>query len=279
VSFEILTEGEYYMKKIVCLAALLVMLATGNANALTFVCANCSTNLVQMLDRITSIEQLSSLLKQYDEAVTQTAQQIEMVRQNIEQYANMVQNTAQLPLHLVNELKGRLTQLANLTSQLKTLRGDVTSLAQIFNNIYPEHGLFGDIAGASPAQMAKAAEKYQAAWDSWSENVDRAAQSAFQLSGAQLDELQKDASKFQNYLDNLLSTPDGQMKAIMAGNNLAALQVQESRQLRELMATQVQNSISTQMKTEKESQMEQEAWRDATKTDGLGKLTSKPDPF
>ena len=121
--------------------------------------------------------------------------------------------------------------------------------------------------------------QYKASWDSWSENVDRAAQAAFQLSGAQLNELQKDSSKFDSYLDNLLSTPDGQMKAIMAGNNLAALQVQESRQLRELMATQVQNSITTQMKKEKESQMEQEAWRDATKVNGLGKLNSKVDPF
>lgn len=267
------------MRKILLLSALFVMLLAGNASALTFVCANCSTNLVQMLDRITNVEQLSSLLKQYDEAVTQTAQQIRMVQQNIEQYANMLQNTAQLPASLVNELKGRLAQLASLTSQLKTLRGDVVSLGSIFTQLYPEYGLFGDLAGASPEQVEAAAARYQQSWDNWSENVDRAAQAAFQLSGAQLDELQKDASKFQSYLDNLLATPDGQMKAIMAGNNLASLQVQESRQLRELMATQVQNSITTQMKKEKESQMEQEAWRDATKVDALGGLNSKADPF
>ncbi len=267
------------MRKILFLSALLVALMAGNANAASFVCKNCSTNLVQMLDRVTNMEQLSSLLKQYDEAVTQTAQQIEMVRQNVEQYANMLQNTAQLPANLVNELKGRLTQLASLTGQLKTLRGDVVALGSIFTQLYPESGLFGDIAGASPEQVERAAAKYQASWDSWAENVDRAAQAAFQLSGAQLNDLQKDSAKFDSYLDNLLSTPDGQMKAIMAGNNLAALQVQESRQLRELMATQTQNAITSQMKREKESQMEQEAWRDATKVDGLGKLNSKADPF
>lgn len=267
------------MKKILFPAALFVVLMVGNASAASFFCKNCSTNLVQMLDRVTNMEQLSSLLKQYDEAVTQTAQQIEMVRQNVEQYANMLQNTAQLPANLVNELKGRLMQLASLTGQLKTLRGDVVSLGSIFTQLYPESGLFGDIAGASPEQVEKAAAKYQASWDTWAENVDRASQAAFQLSGAQLNELQQDASKFQAYLDNLLSTPDGQMKAVMAGNNLAALQVQESRQLRELMATQVQNSISSQMKQEKESQMGQEAWRDATKVDGLNKLNSKADPF
>lgn len=266
------------MKKYLLVFAMLLVCAAP-AHAITVTCTNCSNSLVQLLDRITNMEQLSSLLKQYSEAVQQTEQQITMVRQNIQQYENMLQNTAQLPQNLINELKGKLTQLANLTSQLKTLRGDVTSLGEIFSRLYPEQGLFSDWAGASPEQVEAAVAKYQASWDAWSENVDRAAQAAFQLSGAQLQELQQDAPKFQSYLDTLLSTPDGQMQAIMAGNQLATIQVQEVRQLRELMATQVQNSITTQMKKEKESQMGQEAWRDATKVDGLKGLNSKPDPF
>ena len=65
----------------------------------------------------------------------------------------------------------------------------------------------------------------------------------------------------------------------MAGNQLSALQVQEARQLRELMATQVQSDLASQMKTEKESQMAQEAWRDTLKTNKIGKASAKPDPF
>lgn len=83
----------------------------------------------------------------------------------------------------------------------------------------------------------------------------------------------------QAYLDQLLATPDGQMRAIQAGNQLASIQIQEARQLRELMATTAQSSLAAQMKAEKEGQMEQELWRDMTKTDKLGGLTSKPDPF
>lgn len=69
------------------------------------------------------------------------------------------------------------------------------------------------------------------------------------------------------------------MRAIQAGNQLASIQIQEARQLRELMATTAQSSLAAQMKAEKEGQMEQELWRDMTKTDKLGGLTSKPDPF
>lgn len=266
------------MKKYILALALTVMWAIP-AHALTVTCTNCSTNLVQFLDRITNVEELSTLMNQYKEAVEQTQQQITMVRQNIEQYQNMVQNTVQLPADLVNELRGNLTRLANLTGNLKTLRGDIVSLGTIFNNLFPEQSLFGDIAGASSDQVAKANAKYEAAWDAWSKNVDRAAQATFQLSGHQLEELQKDAPRFQSYLDSLLSTPDGQQKAIMAGNQLSVLQVQEARQLRELVATQVQSALTSQMKSEKESQMQQEAWRDATKADALKNLKSKPDPF
>ena len=74
-------------------------------------------------------------------------------------------------------------------------------------------------------------------------------------------------------------TPDGQMRAIQAGNQLSALQVQEARQLRELMATQVQSQLASQMKAEKESQMAEEAWRDTIKTDRIGRAKAKPDPF
>ena len=109
--------------------------------------------------------------------------------------------------------------------------------------------------------------------------MDQAAQATFQLSGYQLDDLQKDAGKFQSYLNELLATPDGQQKAIMAGNQLSALQVQEARQLRELMATQVQSNLASQMKSEKESQMSEEAWRDTLKTDRIGNKKAKADPF
>ena len=266
------------MKKYLLSLAVLVLFASP-AHALTVTCTNCSTNLVQLLDRITNVEQLSNALKQYQEAVEQTRQQIYMVRQSIEQYENMLQNTAMLPAKLVNEMKNSLTRLASLSSTLRTQRGDIVALGEIFTNLFPEQALFGTLAGASPEQVEEANRRYREEWNKWSESVDQASQATFQLSGQQLADLQRDPERFQQYIDNLLSTPDGQQKAIMAGNQLSALQVQEARQLRELMATQVQSQLSSQMKSEKESQMSEEAWRDATKADALKNLKSKPDPF
>jgi P-type conjugative transfer protein TrbJ len=267
------------MNRFIYIAVFVLSLYATPAHALTVACTNCSNIVTQMLERVTSMEQLSTLMSDYQESVTQTAQQIRMVQQNIEQYANMLQNTAQLPVNLVNELRGSLTRLANLSSTLRTQRGDMVALGQVFMNLFPEQSLFGDLAGATPVQVEQANARYEAEWNKWAANVDQATQATFQLSGQQLADLQQDPERFQSYIDNLLSSPDGQQKAIMAGNQLSALQVQEARQLRELMATQTQSALASQMKEEKESQMQQEAWRDMSKTGNLGGLMSKPDPF
>jgi P-type conjugative transfer protein TrbJ len=267
------------MKRIFIFFTMALALLVTPAQAKAVYCSNCSTSLLQALDRATNLEQLSNIVKQYHEAVTQTQQQIRMVQQNIEQYANMVQNTIQLPAHLVGEIRGDMTRLANLSAQLLTQRGDIVGLGKIFMNLFPEQALFGELAGASPKQAAEVNARYEAEWNKWAANVDQATQATFQLSGQQLQELQSVSYRLESYIGNLLSTPEGQQQALMAGNQLAALQIREARQLRELMATQAQSALAAQMKREKESQMTQEAWRDATKVDGLQSLDSKPDPF
>ena len=267
------------MKRYVILSIFVLSLNAAPARAVTVACTNCSNMITQILEQITNLDQLATLRNQVSEAVTQTAQQIRMVQQNIEQYANMLQNTAQLPANLINQIQNEFTRLANLSSILKTQRGDMRALEQIFMNLFPEQSLFSDLAKASPAQVAEANARYEAEWNKWAANVDQATQATFQLSGQQLADLQQDPGRFQQYIDNLLSTPDGQQKAIMAGNQLAALQVQEARQLRELMATQVQSALASQMKTEKEGQMHQELWREMSNTGNLGGLRSKSDPF
>ena len=154
----------------------------------------------------------------------------------------------------------------------------MVGLGQIFMNLFPDQELFFDLAGVGTEGVDAANLRYREKWDAWADSVDQAAKAAFQLSGKQLQDL-GDSSELQNYLNELLSSPDGQMRAIQAGNQLAAVQIQEARQLRELMATTVQSGLASQMKAEKEGQMQEELWRDMSRTDNLENLTSKPDPF
>lgn len=247
------------MKKKLLKLGMILLLSTP-VPAFAIYCSNCSNMFVQALERVTSLEQLATLTNQYTEAIQQTAQQIQMVQ-------NMIQNTASLPGNLKSQLSGQLSQLASLTSTLKTQRGEMTALAEVFNTLFPEQSTFANLAGASPDDIAAANKQYRDHWNSWSNEVDEATQATFQLSGQQLQELQ-DAGELDSYINSLLDTPDGQMKALQSGNQLATIQIQEARKLRELMATNTQSSLASQVKAEKESEMQSERWRNATSTDG-----------
>ncbi|CCO24015.1 P-type conjugative transfer protein TrbJ [Maridesulfovibrio hydrothermalis] len=74
------------------------------ASAMTVTCVNCSEKFMQFLERVTNIEQLETMYRTYAEEMMQTQQQIMMVKQNIEQYTNMVKNTIRLPFAIKNSV-------------------------------------------------------------------------------------------------------------------------------------------------------------------------------
>jgi len=235
-------------------------------------CTNCSTVFTQLLEQATNLEQLSTMTNQYSEAITQTAQQIQLVQ-------HAIQNTMQLPQAMRGELAGQMTQLANLTNQLRTQRGDYTALAQVFNQLFPAQSTFSNLTAAStPEEIDAANQQYRQHQDKWSASVDEASLATYQLTGRQLQDL-SDAGTLETYVQSLLDSPDGQMKAMQAGNQLAALQLQEQRELRELVATSSQSTLASQMKAEKKDQLEREQWREATQTTILRAPNHLDDPL
>lgn len=250
------------MRKIfsVFIALGLCLVCGGYAQARAVYCVNCSNNALQAMQRALAGSQLSELKTAYTQYVEQTAKQIRMVQQNVEQYANMLQNTAQLPQHLIGEVAAELSKLGKITSSLNTLRNDITGMAGAFDQLYRTQGEFKDLANLPKELLAGGSSTYNQHWDDWSERVDASTKATFQLSASQLQDLEN-AGELEAYINKLLSTPDGQQKALMAGNQLTALQIREARQLRELMATKFQSDLSSQTKAEKEGQYSKEMAR------------------
>ncbi len=263
--------------KTLCLVLALFCLAA-EASAKTVYCTNCSTKMTQAVEKATSVEQLRTLLKEYDESIQQTAAQLQMVQQNIDQYANMVQNTAALPASVIQRIAYELSRFGKITNALNTIRNDVAGLGRIFDALYQTQDELKDLASLPRNLLAEGGMSYRTSWDNWSRRVDDSTRATFQLSGQQLQELEE-SGELESYINELLSSPDGQQKALMAGNQLAALQIQEARQLRELIATKVQSDLASQEKREKEGQMGQELHRHMI--DGFEKIgtTSRSDPF
>lgn len=263
------------MKTSLCLALALSCLAA-EASAKTVYCTNCSTKVTQAVEKATSVDQLKTLLKDYDESIKQTAAQLQMVQQNIDQYANMVQNTAALPASIIRQIAYELSRFGQITNALNTMRNDVAGLGKIFDALYQTQDELKNLANLSRNMLTEGGMTYRTSWDNWSRRVDDSTRATFQLSGQQLQELEE-SGELESYINELLSSPDGQQKALMAGNQLAALQIQEARQLRELIATKVQSDLASQEKREKEGQFDQEHERRML----LKKIgtSSKPDPF
>lgn len=254
----------------------LMSFSMSDAIAYTVYCTNCSDRMVQMLERVTNVEQLATMSKSYSEAVEQTAAQLQMVQQNIQQYANMVQNTMQLPKNLIARVASDLSKLASITSSLSTMRNDISGLGRIFDALYQSQSALKDLALTPYSAAQSGSSLYRETWDKWSKRVDDSTRATFQLSGKQLKDLE-DSGELENYINQLLQTPEGQQQAIMAGNQLTAMQLQEARQLRELLATHIQAQLASQMKEEKESQLHQEIER--RMSEETYNTNSKKDPF
>lgn len=242
-------------------------------------CTNCSDIFTQSLEHVTSIEQLSQLYTQVSEALKQTEQQIQLVQQGIEQYENMVKNTVNLPDSIRNKIQGTFSKLTSLTQQLDLQRGDASALSQIFKSSYSSTDSIRDLAKSTKDNMAAASSTFDEMRKKWSDEVDRSHQAAFQESGMQINDIEQKAAELDSQLNDLLMTPDGQMKALEAGNQIAALQLQESQKLRSLLAVSVQASVQKGMKDEKNEQIKQDAWKDSLTTDKLKEATSRSDPF
>ncbi len=265
------------MKKKLLLALCCSLSLAAPARADTVYCTNCSMNALQALEYALATSQLAELKTAYDEYVQQTVAQLEMVQQNIKQYENMLQHTVQLPAHLIGAISGELSKLSQITGALHTLRNDITGMAGVFDELYRTRDELKTLANMPKDILSgQGTATYQSHWDKWSERIDEATKATFQLSGSQLADLQN-SGRMESYINGLLSTPEGQQEAIMAGNQLAALQIHEARQLRELVATKFQSDLSEQQMRQREKQLSEEISRAKTDFSSLN-FTPKDDP-
>lgn len=242
--------GHFALGGLGFLVGLLFILMASPSLAGSVYCTNCSTKWTQTMDRATNLQQLARLSDQLVQEISQTEQQIRMVQQNIERYQNMVQNTQNLGPEVLTQLSGEYRRLGNLYSEIETRRGDLEAMRRAYKDMYPSYGDLSDEQGG----------KYQQRWQTWSAEVDRANRATLEQSGRQLKDLQE-ADSYDSNIQQLLNSPQGRMEAIQAGNQLTAIQLQEARELRALMATSLQEQAAVNAKREKVEQAREEQYQ------------------
>lgn len=254
--------------KLICLVLILQILLPAHVSAAyTVYCTNCSNRFTQALDRVTNLRQLEQLVSQYKEDIQQTAHQMTMVKQNIEQLADMARNTRSLDSSVLVALKHRFIDLGGLVTKTVHQKGEMDTLIRVYQTLYPTYDEMGRLVRHdTPEANAEALRRYQ----DWSNQVDGAVMATFRMSGSQLEEL-AGSEEFDAHVQELLSTPEGRMEALQAANQLSAMQIEENRKMRALLATSIQSQAQVNAKAEKQDQYDQERWRKAFEGDALEK--------
>jgi P-type conjugative transfer protein TrbJ len=176
------------------------------------------TNLTQNV--ITALHQISAY-----------AQQVQQYQLQLQQYANQVRNTVAPVAQVWQQAQQTMNSVMGTVGMFQNGSGLQNYLNQFQNVNY--------WLSASPS-----AYSYQTAGSVAQKQANDALVKGIV---AQQQQIQKDAATLQQ-LQSQASTADGQMKALMAANQLAALQQEQLLQIRELLL-QEQQALAAKMQT------------------------------
>jgi P-type conjugative transfer protein TrbJ len=180
------------------------------ANAFIVTCANCSE----------AVTQLQSMATQIEQKLTEVA----MLQNNLRMYANMVTNTAALPQSVWANVQGDIMQVRSLTNAASLLTGSSGSILQ---RLQSAQG-YANQAANLPQNIGAQFQMYRIASADASNSLGRTL-------GVQQGQEQNNAA-LQVAIQVHSQTASGQMQAIQAGNELAAL---TNTQLQEIHTTLV----------------------------------------
>ena len=214
-----------------CPGALLVaMIATQpmpvEAGALT----GQATEWTQILNNSELMALTGQSAQQVQNQVTQIAQLSEQIQNQLNIYANMLQNTAVLPERVWGEVENDLNQLRNLVSQGQGIAFSMGSLDDVLKARFQS---FSQVRTG----LAEG-ESFSASYQSWSDtNRDTIAATlrAAGLTASQFDG--EEATMAQ--LRSASESANGQLKALQLGHEIAVQQVAQTQKLRGLVAQNV----------------------------------------
>lgn len=265
-------------KKFLAMALGIFLFGVSQADARAVYCTNCSERWTQAIEKVTSMKQLQQMYSDYKEYVEQTAQLLENVHQNIVMIKDMQHNTLGLPGEIIGKIYDEMTRLAKITNALNTIRADIEGTEKVYDEYYKTQEEYKRLANLPNRMLTERNVTIRADIDKMAERIDTATKATFQLSGSQLKELEE-SGKMEDYINDLINNADGRNEMLQASNQLARLQINETRQLRELMATTIQSNLATQVRDEKEKQISEEIYRNITNTDKLNEERIKIEPL
>ncbi len=167
------------------------------------------------------------------ELVLQYAQQVQMVRNDLQRYADMLKHGTPLSNQVFGPVTQDLQQLAQVVQGGQALAYSMANLDVQFRNTFKGYG-----QAFSPTAFY---QNYQQ-WSQTSLDTTHGTLKAMGLQGAQLQNEQTVLAA----LHQMMQTPVGRMQAIEIGSDLSEQQVEQLMKLRQLMILDLQSKQAYQ---------------------------------
>jgi P-type conjugative transfer protein TrbJ len=229
------------------LALASVILAPPVATAQTVFCTNCSTEFTQLANNIQLVDQL--------------ARQVELVREAVQQTANLALNTQTLDKQSWGGTIAEIRKLNDLLAQGHSLSFTATDLDAQFARKYGNYNAYVN------QQIGE--ETLGAKLQQWSGETNESVLSTLKAAGLSAAQIEREEDSYLHSLEALAETAEGRMQAIQVGNQIAMAAARQTQKLRHIMLVEVQLLAGFIQRQSDRETAEAAAWRNFSKSRDL----------
>ena len=177
-------------------------------------CSNCSTRVDQQIQILKEVETAANTAKQ--------------LKNEIEEYKEMLKQGKTLPSSMFDRLNDDLARLKSLYSHSKALAGNVAGFDEKFRN---KHGDYNKYLHRGSNQH----DNHQR----WADEGLDAMRTGMKIGGENLNQIAQEDATLEKLVKRSQDA-EGRMQAIQAGNEISAQLVQQLQKLRQLLNAQIQ---------------------------------------
>jgi P-type conjugative transfer protein TrbJ len=185
-------------------------------------CENCSTFVQQLVDYA---QQAKTYLVEFQQLQTQ-----------LQQYANMVQNSIAIPTEMFSQVQSDLAQVQQLSNAASVLTGNSGSIVARLSSA----GSFGNEVSSVGTNLGNLPQQFSM----WQTTLGNSAKQLGTTLGLQQSQLTNNAAIMQAVHQHS-QTAAGQLQAIQAGNEMAAANGAVMNQMAETMIALSQHITTT----------------------------------
>jgi len=185
-------------------------------------CENCSTFVQQLVDYA---QQAKTYLVEFQQLQTQ-----------LQQYANMVQNSIAIPMEMFSQVQSDLAQVQQLSNAASVLTGNSGSIVSRLSSV----GSFGNEVSSVGTNLGNLPQQFSM----WQTTLGNSAKQLGTTLGLQQSQLTNNAAIMQAVQQHSQAAA-GQLQAIQAGNEMAAANGAVMNQMAETMIALSQHITTT----------------------------------